>query len=1112
MKKINVSYCHNRQWRKLLLIMKFAWIFILAGFFAANAETSYSQNTRLDLKLENASLKSILHEIEEISDYYFFYKSDEIENLNGISIDAKQESIQTVLDKLLAENGFIYEIHDRYIMIKKGGESSTEADLSQQQQDVSGKVSDSSGIPLPGVTVVLKGTTHGTITDANGTYVLANVPGNGVLVFSFVGMKAQDVPVTGKTTINVILEEETIGLEEVVAIGYGTQSKRFVTGSISSIDMEEFKTLSPVTNVSQAIGEVAGVQFLNNGRPGQGGSILIRGQNSLGTSSSPLIVLDGIIFEGSISDIDPQDIKTLDVLKDAASCAIYGSKAANGVIMITSNKGSSSKPEIRINTTYGISEASRWLPMPSKEEYIQRKRDYYTQQLEIAGNDLGVDVNDMTQVLDPEEYENYSNGKFTSFKDLVGRQGQLSTLDLSVSGRTDNTSYLFSGSLSNDVGLILGDKQEKVSFRINLETKIAGWLTVGTMSFFTYRDLSGIVPDLSDAYDDSPLGNFYYPDGNVKFNPISADASTYNALYNYELTDNKEIGKNLFSNMYANIDFPFLKGLSAKINYSPNMEWHNEYSFRRQDPYSAGNTTNAVKNNRNITRWVWESILNYKKDLGENHNIDVTLMYGRNKYSQEETNVEAGLFEIGILGYNNFGLGSNYEINTPAVERFGVSSLARVNYTLMNRYMLSVAARRDGSSVFGENHKFGVFPSWAMSWIASEESFFKNIELINFLKFRLSYGESGNSDIPPYQTQSLNRNIYNVVGNNTGSPIAFIPDISVMGNENIRWEATKSFNLGLDFSIWENKLSGSIDLYKKTTTDQLVKRNIPPTNGYESTYDNIGEVSNKGIELTLNTKNVDTPEFSWQTSFSFAYNKNKIVHLFGDIDGDGIEDDALDNNWFIGENINSYFDYKFDGIYQESENSANPLYFAGDIKLKDVSGNGSVNIEDRTIVGNGKFPDFTLNLSNTFRYKNLSFYISMNSMLGWVAPFDLVYSHGVNRAMNSLMVDYWTPENKSNELPSLLYSNAAHNNHYYISRDFLRIKNVSLSYDINKLNMPVINKFKSLRVTLNVNNLYTFTKWLGPDPENAQDITSNKGSDDLYPMPRTYSIGLNMSF
>ncbi|MFO7659259.1 MAG: TonB-dependent receptor plug domain-containing protein, partial [Bacteroidales bacterium] len=413
------------------------------------------------------------------------------------------------------------------------------------QVRVTGKVTNNSGEPIPGVNVLIKGTNEGAITDLDGRYILPDVNSEATLVFSFTGMLMEEAEVGNRTEIDMILIDDILALDELVVIGYGTQTKRFVTGSVSSVDMEEIKTISPITNVTQVLGEVAGMQFLNNGRPGQGGTLLLRGKNSLATNTDPLIVIDGIIFEGSLSDINPQDIKTIDVLKDAASAAIYGAKAANGVVMITSNKGRSFKPMIRVNATYGISEAERWLNMPTKEEYIQRKRDFYTQQLEVAGNDYGVDINDVSKLLKPEEYENDSVGKFMSFEDLVGRQGKLSTFDLSVSGGSENTSYLFSVSVNEDIGLIKGDKENKVSFRMNLESKVTDWLTFGTASFFTHRDLSGVVADLSDAYDNSPFGTFYYPDGNVKYTPVTSEASVFNSLYLYELTDNKETRKNM---------------------------------------------------------------------------------------------------------------------------------------------------------------------------------------------------------------------------------------------------------------------------------------------------------------------------------------------------------------------------------------------------------------------------------------------------------------------------------------------------------------------------------------------------------------------------------------
>ena len=1084
--------------------MRLSIFLMLAVVFASQAK-SFSQSGNLTMDLSKVKLVDVLNEIEEQTDYYFYFNL----NLEQYSVDrvqVKDQQVKDVLNSILPDLGLNYEIVDRYIVIKKGNEPGHIA--SQQSKSISGKVIDDSGLPLPGVSIIVKNTTNGTITDIDGKYTLNNVPADAILVYSFVGMKTEEITVSGKTAIDVTLQEDAIGLEEVVAIGYGTQTKRFVTGSISSVDMEKTKDLLPNTNVAQSLGQIAGIQFIGNGRPGQNGSILIRGQNSLGTNSSPLIVLDGIIFEGSLADINVQDIKTIDVLKDAASTAIYGSRAANGVIMITSVKGTSAKPVIRVNSTLGISEAAEWIKLQSREGYIQRRIDYHTQ-----AND-NVDVSDISSLLQSDELENYNNGVFNDpFKDLISRQGSLSTLDLSVSGKTDKVNYLFSGSLSNDVGLIKGDQEKRVTFRINLDTKINEWLTVGTTSFFSYRDQSGITPDLSNAYRNSPYGNFYYPDGNVKFNPVTAEAAGYNAMYEYELTDNSENRKNLFSNLYAKIDIPYIKGLTFKMNYSPNFEWHNNYTFMRQDPYAVSNNTSANKTYDTAFRWVWENILNYKFSIGDDHDFDATLMYGRNHADSDQTIAEASLFDLDYLGYNNFGLGGQQQTSTYYSEKNGVSSMARLNYIYKKKYMLSLAVRRDGSSVFGDNNKFATFPSAAFSWIASEESFIKNIEAISLLKVRASYGANGNDAISPYQTKSLNTTTHYAFGNGGSSIIGVIPE-TVMGNESLKWESTYATNVGIDFGILNNRISGSFDIYNKTTKDLIVQRTIPPTNGYEKTYDNIGEVNNKGVEVTLNTVNIQHSKFQWNTSFTFGYNKNKIVHLFGDVNGDGIEDDDIGNGWFIGKDINSFFDYEFDGIYQEGDTNIPTNSKPGYVRVKDLSKDGTINADnsDKTIVGHGKHPDFAITFTNTFNYGNLSLYISMNSMLGWEAPFNLINPLDMGRAFNSMDAGYWTPENKSNTRPSLIYNNPLGAN-WYFSRDFLRIKDVALSYDLHKIKTPLFSGFSSLRLTLSVKNLYTFTKWLGPDPESSgSGTTSNQGSSDLYPMPRTYSIGINMSF
>lgn len=1091
--------------KKLWVIMRLSAFLILLTV-TASATGVYSQNTKLNVKLNDARISDVFDAIEKQSEFFFFYNRDNFDDSRRISVNMEDKKLNEILDEIFAREDVSYEIFDRNILIKKG--VVPEKQSGQQNISVSGKVTDLGGQPLPGITIVVKGTTKGVISDADGRYSVSGIEKGSVLLFSFVGMQSQEIVVGDQTEINVVMVESTIGLDEVVAVGYGTMTKRYVSGSISSIDLDKTKELLPNTNIVQSMAQVAGIQVINSGRPGQNGSLLIRGQNSLGTSSSPLIVLDGIIFEGSLSDINSQDIKTIDVLKDAASTAIYGSKAANGVIMITSLKGTSAKPIIRVNSTYGISEAANWLKLQSKEGYIQRRIDYHTQ-----ANDQ-VDVTDVANLLQPDELENYNNGIFTDpFTDLISQQGKLSVVDLSVSGKTDHINYLVSGSFNNDRGLIIGDQEKRTTFRINIDSKINNWLTIGTTSLFSQRDQSGITPSLSNAYRNSPFGNFYYSDGSVKFNPVSTEAASYNCMYDYELTDNDEKRMNLFANLYADITVPFIKGLSFRMNYAPNYEWHNNYTFMRQDPHAVSNNTAASKVYDTAFRWVWENILTYKRSFGENHDLNLTLMYGRNHGEADQTVAEASLFDLDYLGYNNFGLASQHVTNTYYSEKNGVSSMARLNYTLMQKYLISLAVRRDGSSVFGDNNKFGTFPSAAFSWIASDESFMENIKDINLLKFRISYGANGNDAISPYQTKSLNTTTHYVFGDGGSSVIGVVPE-TVMGNESLKWESTYATNFGLDFGLFKNRLSGSVDLYNKTTKDLIVKRTIPPTNGYETTYDNIGEVNNKGIEFTLNSINIQQAKFQWSSSFTFGYNKNQIVHLFGDVDGDGVEDDDIGNRWFIGEDINSYFDYEFDGIYQETDTDIPANSKPGYVRVKDLSGEGTISADnlDKTIVGHGKHPSYALSLTNTFNYENFSLYIALNSMLGWQAPFNLINPLDLGRAFNTIDAGYWTPENKSTSRPSLTYTNPLGTN-WYFSRDFVRIKDLALSYNFKGCKSAVFSGFSSLRLTLSVKNLYTFTKWIGPDPESSGDgTTSNQGSDDLYPMPRTYSVGINMSF
>ncbi len=1084
--------------RKALFAMKLTALIFLITSLSLMAGESYSQETRISLNMKNVQIKDVLLKIENSSEFFFIYNNQLIDVDRNVSINVNNEKITDVLHDVFQDQQVEFQLTDRKIVIVPVSSSGQ-----QSQIKVSGKVTDSTGASLPGVSVVVKGTTTGVITDLDGKYTLLKVPENATLQFSFVGMKSKEVKVGTQSSINVILEEESIGLDEVVAIGYGTQSKRFVTGSISSVDMSVEGKGLPNTNVAQSLSSIPGIQFKSDGRPGQDGSLLIRGQNSLSGDNSPLIVLDGIIFSGTLSDINPQDIETIDVLKDASSATVYGSRAANGVMLIRSKKGTTEKPSFRVNLFNGVSTPGHELKLLTPERYIQRKLDWRTQQ------GLDADPTKIASYLSASEAENYKNGITNNPWDVISQDASVRNVDVSVSARTKYINYYLSGSFSNEKGLIFNDNQSRNTFRANVSSQLNDWINVGMDATFSHRDLSGISASVFDAYRSSPYSTYYYADGEPTQYSVAEEQAGGNPLRNALLTKNKEIYENLFSNFFADIDIPFIKGLSYKMNYSPNVKWGNNYNYVRQDQHVTYNMTSASKYNQREFTWVWENILTYKKDINKDHSFDVTFLFGRNHNDFESTTASASLLNVDGLGYDNLGLGSTLTNISNAYETEGISYMGRLNYRFKNRYLFTLTSRRDGSSVFAKNNKYATFPSGSVAWILSEESFMKNLTFLNVLKLRYSYGSVGNQAISPYQSLSLSDTKKYVFGDGGATSIGIVT--STLGNENLKWETTTSSDFAIDYDLFKHRISGTIELYNSTTKDLLVRRAIPVMSGYTSILSNIGETSNKGIELTINTVNIKTPNLKWSSNFSIAYNKNEIVHLYGqDLDGDGVEDSDISNKWFIGKPINSYYDYVFDGIYQVGDKDIPAGSQAGFVRVKDISGDGIINSKDRKVVGSGESPKYQISLRNNIEYKNFTLSVSLYSMLGWSAPFNLINPLVPGRSLGSIDVGWWTAENKSNTRPSLNYSNPLGTS-WYMSRDFFRVKEVSLAYDFNKAFLDKV-KLSGLSVYLSAKNLYTLTNWLGSDPENGGGYDSEQGSDLLYPMPRTFSIGMNVSF
>lgn len=960
---------------------------------------------------------------------------------------------------------------------------------------LSGVVTNADGSPLQGASVIVKGTLKGTSTDEKGRFSV-DVPASAqTLVISLLGYKEQEIAITADNNISVKLNEESRKLDEVVVIGYGTQAKRNVTGSVAKVDMKQTENL-PNTNFAQSLrGRVAGVQFTDNGRPGQNGSILIRGQRSISAGNSPLIVLDGIIFNGSYMDINPNDILSMEVLKDASASAIYGSRAANGVILITSKKGSTEKPTIRINAYYGKSDFSYKVKLLSPERYIQKTLDYRRE----AG--LPVDLSKIDTYLAINEAENYKAGKTIDPWEEASQPAGISSLDVSVSGKSKLTNYYLSASIANEQGLIYNDQQKRLSLRSNVESKITDWLTIGMNAMFSKRNMSGLEANVEQIMRASPYGTWFYDDGEPREFTVDAEASAGNPVRRSILNHNEEIYNNLFAGFFTVIDFPFIKGLSYRFNYSPNYQWSHNYNFQRQDKYLTANITSARKLNREYFDWLLENILTYKGQFGRDHAFDVTLLYGRNQRNFENTHAIANRLSSDALGWNNLSLGETLTNESSAWSSEGISSMLRVNYRLKEKYLLTLTARRDGSSVFAVNNKYATFPSTSIAWIASDESFMQKAEFIDLLKVRLSYGAVGNQAIDPYQSLSFSGTTRYVYGDGGESSLGVYPQN--MANSNLKWETTYTLNAAIDFELLNGRLGGTLEVYNMNTKDLLITRTLPPMTGYSSVMANLGATNNKGIELTLNTVNIRTRKFEWSTNFNFSRNKNKIVHIYqSDTDGDGKEDDDLANRWFIGQPIKVYYDYEQDGIYQKGDPLPNG-YKEGFIKLKDRDNSGVVDAADRTILGQGNQPKYRWSITNNFNYGNLSLSVFINAMQGWISDFGLIGRGPVERSLNFIDAGWWTPENQSNTRPALLYENAYGHN-FYVSRDFVRIQDVSLAYTFPKNLLDKI-KMSALRVFLSGKNLHTFTKWIGSDPESG---ATSMG--DMFPMPRTVTVGINL--
>ena len=982
------------------------------------------------------------------------------------------------------------------------------------QQKISGKVVDANGEPLLGAGVVVKGTTTGTVTDLDGLFELT-VPAGATLEISSIGYKTLEVAVGNQTRFDLTLEDDNEMLEATVVIGYGTVKRENFTGSVATVKVGDSPISNgPKTNPMDLLrGMTTGLSIGQSGVAGASPSMQVRGQKSISGGSMPLIILDGVIFKGSLMDIDPDTIESMSVMKDATSLAAYGSQAANGAIMITSKKGQVGKPIISFKGSVALVE----------QNYTPKLRDGY-EYIELFNARNGYDPN-YTDWLGPLEMENYKAGRYTDWIKYVTQTGVQQNYALNVSGASDSMNYLFGASFNDVTNFIKGNEfvRETITGRIN--TTITKNIKLGLNFNYAETQNDGVRPNYT-AVRITPWGSPTLSDGVTMRKYIDGkESDPQNPLWNVyngrdvvNRTSNITLGGNL------DIDIPWVKGLSYRLTGNYNKRMGYSYNFTHETNFvditlgEAAYTPKAfdthlneawgsITNTTNVS-YVIDNILSYTRDFGQ-HYVSASLVYTRDA-NRSESNGETGT-DFSGLGNTTMGIyrladAGVHNIEAPVYSlHTDVGYLARVIYSFKNKYHFNASFRRDGSSVFGSEHKWGNFPAVGAAWTISDEPFMKNTKgWLDYLKLKVSWGKNGNQSLSPYGT--LSRMSMGKSGGYTyffGNTPVYGQTLSTLGNPNLGWETTTSFNTGFEADFLNRRIHWELDAYKSITTDQIFNRTVPVMGaGITSQSATMGRVDNWGIESTLTTQNIRTRDLNWNTTFNFTINRNKLVELYGD------GQDDIPNNLFLGKSLGATYGYKWIGVVQENDtdyiakNGARP----GDAMYADLNGDGVISPDDREILGYNK-EAFRLSMSNNITWKDLSLFFVFNGvfsskMYGRAANNLAYLSYEGMQYTNMFDHPYWTPQNKSNTYPA-----AAYDNNRFTALDaygFVRLQEVQLSYNMNFDFLKRMG-IKQLQAYVSGRNLFFIAPgWKFSDPE-----VRNPRSQQL---ARTYTFGLNVRF
>lgn len=1084
---------------------------------------------QVTITVKNQSVRQALKEIERLSNYKFFYNNDLSSLDKKVSISAKDESIESVMNKLLADTDISYKQDNNNLIVltlKATSPKQTSNDLR-----IKGTVVDETGQPVIGANIVVEGTTNGTISDLDGNFML-QVPEKADLRVSYIGYLDQKVKVGTNTTLRIVLKEDTQTLDEVIVVGYGTMKKSDITGSVASVRLDDLKQGASTSVDQMLLGKSAGVNVVqSSGEPGGGFSVNIRGASSINGGVSPLYVIDGVpidnsrpVSQGSIvgfsdnrsprnpmSSINPADIESLEILKDASATAIYGSRGANGVILITTKSGKAEKMKVSYSGSVGIQSPSNKLDLLSATDYKRVLNDIINAGGDSEANRVGDIAN---------------GGIGTDWQDEVTRQNAIThEHQLSFSGGNSKTFYYTSFNYVNQEGIVKNTSFERLGARLNLKSDINEHLKIGmnvTGSYmkdhfvangFGVNENAGVM---YVAYNYDPTIPVKDEEGNYALSPILTldnPVALQEGMTSY--SDTYRFLASAFAEYYITKDL-FLR-LNLGTDFMNESRKNFVSSLTKQGKFNGGIGSNQ---NSEKSNYIVEGTANYSKTI-QKHSFGALAGISYQRYVTSYLNNRAADFPNESLGAENLNLGSQetFRMQNSVTGNRLASYIGRVNYSFDDRYLATVTFRADGSSRFGKNNKFGYFPSAALAWRLSNESFLKEIDQITSLKLRLGWGRTGNQEIGDYPAISTYQSAGTAIWDGkqvVGTGPAKIP------NPDLKWETTDQINLGLDFGVFNNRINGGVDYFWKKTTDMLLQLPVPQSTGYNSILSNVGRIDNKGLEIFLNTVNIDTKDFKWESNITFTSMRNKVKDL-GGIDeilvGAGythVEQVAIRKP---GLPLNSYYGWEVAGVWQENDDFSKMKedYKPGDLKYVDQNKDGVINDADRVVLGNS-FPDFQWSFGNTFTYKNFDLYVFFEGVQGVdMLNGNLIDSYfPINFRRNKFAEPYlnrWTPENPTNEYPSfvdpLKQGRKVVNSRTLSDASYVKLRTIRLSYRVPKFSSLI----QSLQLYVTADNLFTITDYVGLDPAVNPNSNSNFRMDfNAYPSARAFIFGAKIDF